>query len=182
MASDRWSHWGNDRGIMQSVDYPIHDRVLNIQRIVLNHLLDPAVLARKVQSEQFALKADKDDKQALTVAEIFRSLTDSVWSDTATTEKEGKKTLTSSIIPGGICNVNIFEICPASCWVHVRPVHRRTRAEVWRRMHLREIGKRVDKLLTDKQLVLDDTTRAHLEECQERISKILNASMQANEP
>jgi len=30
--------------------------------------------------------------------------------------------------------------------------------------------------------VVDDTTRAHLEECHERIAKVLNASMQVREP
>jgi hypothetical protein len=29
---------------------------------------------------------------------------------------------------------------------------------------------------------VDDTTRAHLEECRERIAKVLNASMQVQEP
>ena len=39
-----------------------------------------------------------------------------------------------------------------------------------RRTHaLAEINNRIAKLLTDKQLSLDDTTRAHLDECQERI-------------
>ena len=43
------------------------------------------------------------------------------------------------------------------------------------RMHLREIGKRIDATLNDKERALDDTTRAHLEECQERIAKVLGA-------
>ena len=47
--------------------------------MVLGQLLDPAVLAR-IQNN--ALKADKDDKP-LTVAEVFRGLTDGVWSDLA---------------------------------------------------------------------------------------------------
>ena len=49
------------------------------------------------------------------------------------------------------------------------------------RMHLREIGKRIDKVLNDK-VAIDDATRAHLEECQERIRKVLTASMQVNDP
>ncbi len=47
---------------------------------------------------------------------------------------------------------------------------------------MRDIGKRIDATLGDKQAVVDDTTRAHLEECRERIAKVLNASMQVNEP
>jgi hypothetical protein len=51
------------------------------------------------------------------------------------------------------------------------------------RMHLRDIQKRINRVLGDEKVQgLDDTTRAHLEECQERIAKVLNASMQVNEP
>jgi hypothetical protein len=49
------------------------------------------------------------------------------------------------------------------------------------RMHLREIGKRIDSTLSDKQAVVEETTRAHLEECGERIAKVLSASMQVND-
>jgi hypothetical protein len=49
------------------------------------------------------------------------------------------------------------------------------------RMHLRQIDKRIDATLNDKQATVDETTRAHLEECHERIGKVLNASMQVND-
>jgi hypothetical protein len=47
---------------------------------------------------------------------------------------------------------------------------------------MRQIGRRVEAALKDKNGKLDDTTRAHLEECQERITKVLGATMQVNEP
>ncbi len=49
------------------------------------------------------------------------------------------------------------------------------------RAHLKEIGGRIDRELGDKELTVDETTRAHLDECRERIAKALNASMTANE-
>jgi hypothetical protein len=49
------------------------------------------------------------------------------------------------------------------------------------RHHLREINKRIDTTLNDKKSAIDDTTRAHLEECHESSAKILGASMQVNE-
>ena len=49
------------------------------------------------------------------------------------------------------------------------------------RMHLREVGKKIETVLNDKGASVDETTRAHLEECQERITKVLNASMQVND-
>jgi hypothetical protein len=50
------------------------------------------------------------------------------------------------------------------------------------RLHLREVGKRIDAALADKHAAADDTTRAHLEECRERITQVLSASVQVNEP
>ena len=49
------------------------------------------------------------------------------------------------------------------------------------RMHLREISKKIEAALGDKPAAVDETTRAHLEECHERITKVLNASMQIND-
>ena len=48
-------------------------------------------------------------------------------------------------------------------------------------MHLRQIDKQVEAVLNDKKLEIDDATRAHLEECKERIGKVLAASMTVND-
>ncbi len=50
------------------------------------------------------------------------------------------------------------------------------------RMHLREIDRKVEGALNKGGKELDDTGRAHLEEVHERITKVLNASMQVNDP
>ena len=50
------------------------------------------------------------------------------------------------------------------------------------RMHMRDIGKRIDQVLGDKKLKLDDTARAHLEESKEQIAKVLTAGMQTSAP
>src|SRR5262249_55509037 len=69
LGVERWSHWGAG---MSSPDFSLYDRILAIQRIVLDHVLDPATL-RRVQNN--GLKAEKDE-QPLQLAEVFRSLTD----------------------------------------------------------------------------------------------------------
>jgi hypothetical protein len=180
LAADRWSHWGNDRAVMQPVDYPVYDRVLNVQRVALGQLLDPAVLSR-VQNN--ALKADKDDKP-LTVAEIFRGLTDGIWK-MELAEKEGKKSLASSVVRRNLQREYVKELSAIVVGTRGRsamPPDARSLA----RMHLRDIAKRIDKVLEaqgdDANPTLDDTTRAHLEECKERIAKTLGASVQVNEP
>src|SRR5262249_52440744 len=74
LGYERWSHWG---GRMGSTDYPLYDQILRIQQIALDQLLDAAVL-RRIQGN--ALKAEKEE-QPLQVAEVFRSLTDAIWSE-----------------------------------------------------------------------------------------------------
>jgi hypothetical protein len=48
-------------------------------------------------------------------------------------------------------------------------------------MHLRDISTRIQSALNDKRTSPDETTAAHLEECRERIAKVLGASMQVTE-
>src|SRR5439155_14695395 len=49
------------------------------------------------------------------------------------------------------------------------------------RMHLRDISTRIQATLNDKRTAPDETTVAHLEECRERIQKVLGAAMQVND-
>jgi len=188
LAADRWSHWGNERGVMQPVDYPVYDRVLNIQRVALGQLLDAAVLSR-VQNN--SLKADKDDNP-LTVAEIFRSLTDGIWNELA--DGKGERSLSSSIIRRNLQREHLKDMTTlvlgerqsGSFSLLMLLLHGSASvpadAKSLARMHLRDIHKKIEATLKEKAANLDDTGRAHLEECQERIAKVLSASMQMNEP
>jgi hypothetical protein len=183
LAVERWSHWGAGAG---STDYPLHDRILGIQRVALDQVLSPTVL-RRIQNN--SLKAVKDEKP-LTVAEVFRSVTDGVWSDLANgTPKEGKRVLPSSIVRRNLQREHVRKLSElvlgrksGGAVVFVSdagsaPPDARSLA----RRHLREIDKRIEAALTDKQLSIDETTSAHLEECRERIAKVLTASMQVND-
>jgi hypothetical protein len=174
LGPDRWTHWGNYRA-GANLDTPIHEQILAIQRVVLDQALDAEVLRR---IENLALKADKDEKP-LTVAEVFRSLTDGIWSDPPTDAKDPKKpTVTTTAVRRNLQREYVKDLSHLVLGDGKRaPADARSLA----RMHLRDIGKRIDKLLGDK-VALDDVTRAHLEECQERIAKVLSASLQANEP
>ena len=49
-------------------------------------------------------------------------------------------------------------------------------------MHLKTIDARIGALLARKDVTLDDTTRAHLEESDFKIKKVLDAGIQSNEP
>jgi hypothetical protein len=185
LAVDRWSHWGALPG---SPDYSIYDRILAIQRVVLEHVLDPATL-RRVQNN--ALKAEKDE-QPLQMAEIFRSLTDGIWNDTPNGgAKEGKRAVASSIIHRNLQREHLKDLSHlvlgeksggfSSFFSALGGGGTPADARSLARMHLREIGKRIETVLKDKGTTVDETTRAHLEECHERITKVLNASMQVQD-
>jgi hypothetical protein len=188
LAADRWSHWGNYRGMTAAVEYPIHDRIMAIQRVVLGQLLDGQAL-RRIQNN--ALAADKGE-EPLTIAEVFRSLTDGTWTELPNGyAKDGKRSLPSSVVRRNLQREHIKDLStlvlgPKSSGGFFSlfggdggpaPPDARSLA----RLHLREINKRIDDTLKDKAMTLDDTTRAHLEECQERIAKVLSASVQVNE-
>jgi hypothetical protein len=192
LAADRWMHWGNE-GVFRSVEYPLHERILAIQRVVLGQVYDGNVLSR-IQNN--ALKVDENEKP-VTIAEVFRGVTDAVWSDLkeAREGKDGKeKKLLSSVVRRNLQREQLKELFalvlgegkdgsssggfPFFFRRPPAPPDARSLA----RMHLREINGRIKGLLGDPLVKLDDTCRAHLEECQERIAKVLNASMQVSEP
>jgi hypothetical protein len=179
LGADRWLHWGNEEAVLGGGDYPVHEQVLAIQRIVLNHALNPATL-RRVQNN--ALSAEKTDKEKpLALAEVFRSLTDGVWSDVpAAPGKGGKRELATSGVRRNLQREHLKDLgrLVLGGGPGTPPADARSLA----RMHLREIDGRIGKVLGDKEVAVEETTRAHLEECRERIAKVLGASMRVSEP
>jgi hypothetical protein len=185
LAPDRWYHWGNEMSLFRGVEVPVYDRVLRIQRIALDHLLDASTLTRL---QDTALHYDKEDNP-VTVAEVFRTLTDAIWDDPAPApsktnpagptirrnlQREHLKKLTTLVVGERQSDRMVLFFFGGS----ETPPDAKSVA----RMHLREIDRKVETTLKEKGPNLDETTRAHLEECHERITKALAASMQVNEP
>lgn len=170
----------------RGVEYPVYQRILSIQRVALDLLLDPATLTRLQDS---ALKCDKEDNP-VTVAEVFRALTDSVWVDLGAAPT--KSNASALIIRRNLQREHLKELTtlvlgerPGSGGFPMSLLARGTAppdAKSLARMHLRDVQKKIEATLKEKGSNLDDTSRAHLAECQERIAKVLTASMQVNEP
>jgi hypothetical protein len=191
LAADRWMHWGTDDVWFGGVDFPVHDRILRIQRIVLSHLLNPGVLTR---IQNIALKTDADD-QPLTQAEVFRTLTEGIWGEYPKSPKEPvdpKRIGNNSVIRRNLQREHLKELTRmvvgpkgggGGFMIFLGggggsvPPDARSLA----RMHLRDIEARVNRMLGDKNGTVEETTRAHLEECRERIARTLNAAMQLND-
>jgi hypothetical protein len=189
LAVERWMHWGSD---YSSTDFPLYTRILGIQKLAMNQLLSSRVLQR-VQTN--ALKAEKDTTP-LTIAEIFRGVSDGVWADlpnggakpngaaqnqAASTiirrnlQREHLKRLTSMVLGEKSSGTSLWFLVLVEGSSGSVPPDARSLA----RSHLRKIAQRIDLAL--KTRAGDETTSAHLEECRERITKVLTASMQVND-
>jgi hypothetical protein len=184
LTTDNWSHWGSESLFYGGgVDYPIFDRVLAIQRVVLNRCLDPGVLSRLENQE---LQSNPDSKP-LKMSEVFDTLTDSIWGQapskdaaTATMQRNLQRDYLARLCrmvigqhSGGFGDSYAYVIFLGSS--RTPPADARSLA----RYHLQRIGDRIDKSLNSSGL--DETGKAHLTECRERIKKVLEANYQAGE-
>ncbi|NBR06911.1 MAG: hypothetical protein EBT92_14210 [Planctomycetes bacterium] len=110
------------------------------------------------------------------MSEVFRSLTDGIWLDVANAPKQAKKDVNLSIIRRNlqrkyVQSLSDLVLNPAGI----------SDGKSLARMHLKEIQKNINVVLADKTLIIEDASRAHLDECQERIQKVLTASIQSRE-
>src|SRR5207248_10889883 len=187
LSADRWVHWGNERAA-NGDGYPVYERVLKVQRVALDELLDPRTLARL---QNGALKAGPDEKP-VTIAEVFRVLSDGIWTDLPNGDE---KRPASSVIRRNLQREYVKELSKLVLGSRSggsrdlmalllglssggpAPADARSLA----RLHPRDAAARIGQALAMARPALDDTVRAHLEECKERIAKVLSAAMQVND-
>ena len=194
LAGERWYHWGNDRVSRGGVDYPIHERVLAIQKIVLGQCLD-----RRYAGEAPEPGAQADEaSEPLKMSEVFRTLTDGIWSELAEPSAEAKDKASSVALSTIRRNLQREHLRRLSTMVVGDRSNRSgdslgymfffgsaslpADARCLARLHLKEIDGRIGKVLERKDVKVDDTTRAHLEECHNRIEKVLDAAFTLNAP
>jgi hypothetical protein len=196
LGTERWTHWGTDGFFGPGVDISVLERILGIQKIVLGQCLSSSTLARLGNQQ---LQADPG-ADPLRMDEVFRSLTDGIWSDLdhlpgSTDDKAAKFVLStirrslqreylrrlSGMVIGNGPGVNSDTY---SYLVLLRGGNSSVPADAraLARLHLKEIASRIGKVLETKNLTIDDTSRAHLEECRHRIAKVLEANLDVREP
>jgi hypothetical protein len=196
LGTEHWTHWGTDGFLGTGVDISVLERILGIQKIVLGHCLSASTLAR-LENQQ--LQADPGS-DPLRMDEVFRSLTDGIWSDLehlpGSSDDKASKFALSTIrrnlqreylrrLSGMVIGNNPNSYSDSFGFVvflrggsGALPADARALA----RLHLKEISSRIGKVLETKNLTIDDTSRAHLEECQHRIAKVLEANLGVREP
>ncbi len=185
LTTETWYHWGADSmGFYGGMDFRVYDRVLAIQRIVLNQCFNASVLGR-IQNQE--LQSDSNAKP-LRVSEVFSTLTDGIWSEL----NNGDDTI--STIRRNLQREHLRRLCTMVVGSRRNPAEEMygyvvflsggsvpADAKSLARMHLSDLGERIGKALTARGARLDDTTRAHLMECKQRIAKTLDSSYTSNE-
>jgi hypothetical protein len=193
LGSEKWFHWGSSSQYGGGVDISVLETVLGIQKIVLSECLSSTTL-RRLQNQQ--LQADPG-ADPLRIEEIFRTLTDATWSEqcnitTPGDEKASLSALRRNLQREYLRRLSTMVLGESSnpfgdrfSYIVVRmggedevPADARSLA----RLHLGMIGERIDKALDRKDVKLDDTTKAHLKESRQRITKVLEAGLDVREP
>jgi hypothetical protein len=170
LASSRWSHWGVTDATR--IDYPIHDTVELLQSQMLGQLLSGTVLTR-IQDNEYKTAADQD---AYTLAEHLNTLVDGVFTEWQVAEPQGDYTNRQQYIPSFRRNLQRDALTRLAGLV-VSNTSVPADARVLARTHLVELNDGITKTLAAEPLHLDDYSRAHLVDCQQRIGQVLNAEL-----
>ena len=171
LGTDRWVHWGNEKSMM-ALEYPVNTRVLAIHRTVFSELLHWSTLAALQNTAKMAGK----DEKPITIAEVFRTLSDSTFADLPLDGKAS--TVKSSVIRRNLQREYVRRLSGIALGSAFGSASMPADAKSLARFHLKEASKRIDGALKDEK---DDTTKAHLDEMKEQIAKVLAANLTASE-
>ncbi len=160
LAPSRWRHWGSNPKVGR-LDYPIHDLVLFVQKLVLSDLLSKDRLSRL---EDIELKSPSG--QTLTLPELFDTLQSGIWTEVL---KPKSKSIKISSLRRGLQRQYLDILTGMVLRKQSVPEDARTLA--WYK--LRQLKEKLDRVRSD-----DEYTQAHLLETRDRISKVLNAPLQ----
>ena len=192
LAVEKWYDWGSD-GMFSGggVGYPVNERVLAYQKIALNQCLSADVLSR-LENQQLLVDEGAD---ALRPSEVFRALTDGIWAELAKPEGPKEKPFGLTTIRRNLQREHLRKLGQIvlgnrrSAYDDIygyvmfsSPGTYPADARSLARMHLKEIKDSDLPVLDANDLAIDDTTRAHLDECRFKIGKVLDAGIESNEP
>ncbi|MBW4635682.1 MAG: zinc-dependent metalloprotease [Iphinoe sp. HA4291-MV1] len=163
LAPSRFLHWGNPIPVSR-LDYPIHERILYIQRVILRTLLNGDRLNRLRDIELKTLPG-----QALTIPELFDTLQKDIWTEVFNSKSHISISSIRRSLQREYLNI-LLEMVLRTTYV---PEDGRTIA--WYELH--QLLKAIDASLKQQGGNLDIYTLAHLEETSDRITKALNAQL-----
>jgi hypothetical protein len=186
LAPDRWRHWGQTLTIFP-LDYPIYNRILLVQALALSDVLNGRRLERLRDGELNAV-----DEVPLTLAELFDSLNQSIWSEVMEPEVLSNQGISSVrrglqryhlTILANLVLRNANQSSTASNLLDFISVEITRNApedaRVLARYQLRQLQDQLMRVLQSRGRQLDTTSLAHLEDVRDRIHQVLGARMEA---
>jgi hypothetical protein len=160
-GANRWEHWGNPTLIGGRIDYPYHNEVLELQRLLLEQITAASVFARIRDAEM-----KYGDAEVLTIPELLGSLSDAIWSElrAGTSVPSMRRDLQRAYLEQ---MVRLVTDAPAGTPADARAVARVT---------LEDLGNDIQAALGTP--TLDAYTRAHLNESRVRVQRALDAGLE----
>ena len=184
LASTRWSHWGLREP--RRLDYPVHGQIELMQGNILTQLLSSSTLARLSDSE---LKQPVDG-DTYTLAEHLRSIVEGIFREWREAAKPGEYTNSKPYISSLRRNLQRTALKRLAGLLNAPPTSPfriifgggsgggvPEDARTLMRMHLTDLDKQITVILAAQGVKLDDYSRAHLQDSQERIRKLLQAQV-----
>jgi hypothetical protein len=174
LAATRWSHWGmqdTDR-----VDYPIHDNVANMQSRLVGILLSSTKLNRLLDGE-VKTPANED---AYTLAEHLRLITNAVFKE-VNEPAAGEFTNRTPYLNGYRRSLQRITLKSLTDIVTAGANYPND-ARVLTRMLLTELDGKIKTTLEKGDLKLDDYSKSHLLDSQNRVRQALNAELSITIP
>ncbi|HID07186.1 MAG TPA: peptidase M43, partial [Armatimonadetes bacterium] len=165
LAPERWSHWGV---IPDRLDYSMHDQILNLQRYALSRLLSATTL-RRIREIEIRVHNPND---AFKMSELFNILQRAIWSEVFKPRKHIKFSSTRRALQREHLN-RLIQILLR----RTSGMPEDARALAW--LNLKRLRKAIERTLKFNRQ-LDDATVAHLDEARARITKALEAHLQAD--
>src|SRR5579883_1160193 len=159
LAPSRWRHWGSNPKIGR-LDYPIHDLILFVQKLVLWDLLSGDRLSRL---EDIELKSQPG--QALTLPELFDTLQSGIWTEVL--KPKGRSIKISSLRRS--LQRQYLDILTGMV-LGKQSVPEDARSLAWYK--LKQLNQKLDSVHSD-----DEYTQAYVLETRDRINKVLNAPL-----
>ncbi len=193
LSKEHWDQGVGSSSFGMSGEVSVNDRVLAIQRIALNHCLSGTTLSRLQNQE---LQADPGSRP-MAVAEVFRALTDGVFIElNVPAPADGKPSALNcstirrnlqreylrrlaTIVLGSARNQSYGDAFPFVMFAGGGGYPADARALA--RFHLKEIGEKIARVLEAKDVRLDETCRAHLDDLRQKIVKALDANVNSND-
>jgi len=172
LAPTRFSDWATNPPIR--LDYPTHARIVQMQMMVVMDLCQPVVLQRVYDAE---LKSEGPDR--FTAAELIVGVRDAIFPQL---DKPGSASYSDAQPMISSISRNLQrEYLNLMLAIAQAPPGQGMSSDLHAmvRFALQELSGKIAATLKGDKAKLDFATRAHLNECQSRIDRVLNAQFSA---